>query len=164
MAPQQQKTMRVMALVVMPISAIATSFLSSGITWYFLVSAALHTIQTWLMHQPWFRRIVRLPPLQAQAPAAPVSGGVWHAPRVINASAPRVHVSTSAHSPAQPAHESLFDSLKKSIADTKKAMDERADRFEAERAIKTAQEYEEKRALEEKERLLARLERKKGRY
>lgn len=73
-------------------------------------------------------------------------------------------MSTSAHSPAQPAHESLFDSLKKSIADTKKAMDERADRFEAERAIKTAKEYEEKRALEEKERLLARLERKKGRY
>ncbi|KAL2268970.1 hypothetical protein VTJ83DRAFT_3816 [Remersonia thermophila] len=160
MAEQQQKMVRMMSLIVIPLSTVVAVFLPSGITWYFLVSAVLHTIQTWLMHQAWFRRLTGLRRLEVPAPKGAVEG-TWQAPRVLNASAPRV--GQAVYSAPRPASESMFDSLKKSLNDAKKAMNERADRTEAERARKAAQEYEQKRSLEEKEQLLARIERQRRR-
>jgi YidC/Oxa1 family membrane protein insertase len=55
----------------------------------------------------------------------------------------------------------MFTSLKSSLKDAKETFSERTDRNAKDRAQKAAQEYEEKRALEEKERLLARLQQKR---
>ncbi|KAL1841911.1 hypothetical protein VTJ49DRAFT_6433 [Mycothermus thermophilus] len=160
MAEQQQKMMRMMSLVVIPLSTVVAVFLPSGITWYFLVSAVLHTVQTWLMHQAWFRRLVGLRPLDVHVPRG-AADGTWQAPRIVNANAPRV--GHAVYAPPRPTSESMFDSLKKTLDDAKKAMNERADRGEAERARRAAQEYEQKRSLEEKEQLLARIEKQSRR-
>jgi YidC/Oxa1 family membrane protein insertase len=156
MSGQQQKTMKIMSLVVLPITGVVSLFLPAGTTFYFFVSSSLHLAQTWLMHQPWFRRLLGLRPLQqAVDPNQPS----WQAPRVVDLSAPRV--SPAAQAAAAATSETMFTSLKSSLKDAKETFSERTDRNAKDRAQKAAQEYEEKRALEEKERLLARLQQKR---
>jgi YidC/Oxa1 family membrane protein insertase len=160
MAPQQRNTVKTMALVVMPISTAVGLFLPSGLTLYFLLSSMMHTLQTYLMHQHWFRRLVGLPPLVAPEQAG---GMAWQAPRVVDMSAPRV---TPIRPRAAPASESIFGSLQSSIASAKEKLNERSDRDALERAHKAARQYEEKRALEEKEKTIMRLQNrgKRGQY
>ncbi|KAK4118780.1 TOM13-domain-containing protein [Parathielavia appendiculata] len=155
MAPQQQKIMKIMSLVVMPISTAVSLFFPAGLTWYFFVTSLLHTAQTWFLHQPWFRRLARLKPLSIDLGP---TGGSWQAPRVVDISAPRV---TPIQRAATPRSESIVGSIKSTLADAKEKLNERSDKASLERTHKAAREYEEKRALEEKERILARLERKR---
>ncbi|KAH6850555.1 60Kd inner membrane protein-domain-containing protein [Chaetomium sp. MPI-CAGE-AT-0009] len=160
MAQQQQKMMGTMALVVMPISTAVGLFLPSGITFYFLLSSALHTLQTYLMHQHWFRRMVGLRPLVAPEQSGAMA---WQAPRVVDMSAPRV---TPSRSVVPPVSNGVFGTLQSTIADAKQKLNERSDKDAAERAHKAARQYEEKRALEEKEKTIMRLQRrgKRGQY
>lgn len=156
MAPQQQQTMKTMALVIMPISTAVGLFLPSGLTLYFLLSSFLHTFQTFLMHQHWFRRMVGLQPL-----AGPQQTGIaWQAPRIVDMTAPRV---TPIRPIASPASESVYASLQSTISSAKEKLNQRYDNDAAQRAQKAARQYEEKRALEEKEKILARLQRGKRR-
>jgi YidC/Oxa1 family membrane protein insertase len=157
MAPQQQQTMKTMALVIMPISTAVGLFLPSGLTLYFLLSSFLHTFQTFLMHQHWFRRMVGLPPLTGPEQAGALA---WQAPRIVDMTAPRV---TPLRPTAAPASESVYASLQSTIANAKEKLNQRSDNDAADRARKAARQYEEKRALEEKEKTLARLQRGKGR-
>ncbi|KAK4238264.1 60Kd inner membrane protein-domain-containing protein [Achaetomium macrosporum] len=156
MAPQQQKTMRMMSFAILPISTLVSLFLPAGTTFYFFTSSLLHFVQTWLMHQPWFRRLLGLKQLkQAADPGQPS----WQAPRVVDLSAPRVTPAT--RPAAAPGSETMFASLKSTLKDAKETLNERTDRGAKERAQKAAREYEEKRALEEKEKLIARLQQKR---
>jgi YidC/Oxa1 family membrane protein insertase len=105
-----------------------------------------------LMHQHWFRQMVGLQPL-----AGPEQGVMaWQAPRIVDMTAPRV---TPIRPIASPASESVYASLQSTIANAKEKLNERYDNDAKERAQKAARQYEEKRALEEKEKILARLQR-----
>ena len=147
--------MKMMSLVIMPISTAVALFLPSGLTWYFFLSAFLHTTQAWFLHQQWFRRLVGLKPLNM--PSAP--GAVeWQAPRVVDISAPRVATSPQA---AAPAAESIMGSIRSTLADAREKLNERSDKGDIERSHKAAREYDEKRALEEQERMVARLQQKR---
>jgi len=159
MAPQQAKTMKLFSLAVLPISTIVTLFMPAGLPLYFFYSSVLHFVQSWFTHQPWFRRMIGLRPLTIPGLS---DAALWQAPRVVDSSAPRV---TSARPAAAPASETMYDSLKSTFSDAKEKLNERADKGEAERTHKAAREYEEKRSLEEKEKTLARLQRRsKGRH
>jgi YidC/Oxa1 family membrane protein insertase len=149
--------MNIMSLVVMPLSTAVSLFFPAGLTWYFFVTSLLHTVQTWFLHQPWFRRLLGLKPLPM--PVTPTGApGSWQAPRVMDLNAPRV---TPIPRAAAPGSDTLLGNLKSSIADAKEKLNERSDKASLERAQKAAREYNEKRALEEKERILARLEQKR---
>ncbi|KAH6641185.1 60Kd inner membrane protein-domain-containing protein [Chaetomium tenue] len=157
MAPQQQQTMKTVALVVMPLSTAVSLFFPSGLALYFLLSSLLHTSQTYMMHQHWFRRMIGLPPLNHPAGAG---GMTWQAPRIVDMTAPRV---TPIRPSAPPASESVYASLQSSIASAREKLNQRSDNDAAKRAQKAAQQYEEKRALEEKEKIIGRLQKRKGR-
>ncbi|KAL2176490.1 60Kd inner membrane protein-domain-containing protein [Thermothelomyces heterothallicus CBS 202.75] len=159
MAAQQQKMMKIMSLVVMPISTVVALFLPSGLTWYFFLSSLLHTIQAYFMHQPWFRRLVGLRPLTAPGPPSRPTAA-WQAPRVLDARAPRI--AAAQHATPPPAPETMFASLKSTLADAKEKLNERANKDSAERSLRAAREYEERRALEEKEKIVARILQKRN--
>ncbi len=150
--------MKLFSLAVVPISTIVTLFMPAGLPLYFFYTSLLHFVQSWLTHQAWFRRLIGLRPLTIPGSDA----NVWEMTRIVDPSAPRV---ISAQRAAAPASENMYDSLKSTFADAKDRLNERADKGEAERTRKAAREYEEKRALEEKEKTLARLQRRsKGRH
>ncbi|KAK4149767.1 60Kd inner membrane protein-domain-containing protein [Chaetomidium leptoderma] len=154
MAAQQQRTMKIMSVVIMPMSTVVALFLPSGLTFYFFLSSLMHTVQTFFLHQPWFRRMVGL--RQLSLPPAP-GEMAWQAPRVVDMSAPRV---TPIQTVATPGAETMYGSLKATIADAKEKLNERVDRGAVERSLKAGREYDERRALEEKEKLVARLHQK----
>ncbi|KAH6626626.1 outer membrane protein TOM13-domain-containing protein [Chaetomium sp. MPI-SDFR-AT-0129] len=158
MAPQQQKISRIMSLVIMPISTGVALFFPAGTTWFFFLSSLLHGTQTYVLHQGWFRRMVGLPPLSAPSSAPRVA---WHAPRVLNVAAPRVKGSQTAKSAPAAGSQSIYQSLMTSINDAKGMTNERMDKNAGERSAKAAKEYQDRRALEEKERLVSRLQSKK---
>ncbi|SPQ21445.1 3c189008-5d38-41cc-9fda-86b2cbdd8014 [Thermothielavioides terrestris] len=156
MAQEQQKMLRIMSLVMLPLSVVVPLFLPAGATLFFFVSAVLHFVQQWTFHQPWFRRLVGLKPLVKTGGTGEMS---WQAPRVVDLSAPRV---AGAPRPVAPSgSQTMYQSLKSTLDDAKQKFNERADRSALERAQKAAREYEEKRALEEKEKILARLQQKR---
>lgn len=163
MAVQQQKTLKIMSVVVMPISLVVSLFFPAGVNFYFVLAGATQWLQQWLTYQPWFRRMVGLTPL-AKATAA-TGDMTWLAPRIVDMSAPRVG---DAARPAAPAvSENMYQSLKSTLDDAKEKFNERSDRSTKERAYKAARDYDEKRALEEKEKIVARLQQKRfkdGKY
>lgn len=144
-----------MSLVVMPLTTAVALFLPSGLTFYFFLSSLLHTLQTYFLHQQWFRRLIGLKPLTVPVS---VGEGSWQAPRIVDMSAPRI---TSAQRAAAPVSESMFGSIQSTLADAREKLNERSDRSAMERSQKAAREYDEKRALEEKEKILARLQQKR---
>ena len=155
MAPEQQKMMKMMSVVLMPITTGVALFMPAGLTVYFVISSLLHTVQQYFMHQPWFRRWIGLKPLTM----LPAPGSMaWQAPRIVDANAPRV---TQLQAGTAPRSESMFESIKSTYADAKEKLNARADTGVTERTMKAAREYEEKRALEEKEKILARLHEKR---
>ncbi len=146
------------SLAVVPLSTVVTLFLPAGLAFYFVITSLLHLGQTWLTHQSWFRRRVGLKPL---ATASTHPGQMaWEAPRIIDVSAPRV-------TPVQRAPvvkaETVFGSIKSTVQDVKEKLSVREDKHSAERAQKAAREYDERRALEEKEKTIARREQKRAR-
>jgi len=161
MPPAQQKTMKLMGLVLMPLSLIFTIKLSAATQLYFLVTASLHTLQSAIFYQPWFRNMMGLGavPTAGTAPVAQVNN-VWQAPRgtVIDTKAKTVPTATD---------ESYFSTIKESISSAKTSVtstiSERGESSEKKNAAAKAREYEEKRALEEKEKLIARREYKQMR-
>lgn len=158
MAPQQQKMSRMMSLIIMPISTGVSLFFPAGTTWFFFLSSLLHSTQTYVLHQNWFRRVVGLPPLSAPGSTP---GPAWQAPRVLDVGAPRVQGSQTAKSAPAAGSQSIYQSVMTSIKDAKGMTNERIDKNAGERSAKAAREYQERRALEEKERLVSRLQNKK---
>ncbi|KAL2263562.1 hypothetical protein VTK26DRAFT_6210 [Humicola hyalothermophila] len=157
MAESQQKLLKTMSLVMLPLSTVVSIFLPAGIQLYFFVTSAFHLAQTWFMHQSWFRRWVGLKPLNKST--QPAGAMTWQAPRVVDVNAPRVG-GTQQQATARP--ETMFGSFQSTIDMAKEKLNDYSDRSAAEKAQKSAQEYEAKRALEEKEKYLARMSRKRA--
>jgi len=157
MPESQQNTMKIMAMVMLPLSLLCTAWIPSGIQLYFMLTGGFHFAQTWAFYQPWFRRLVGLAPLAqpgaAAAPAAPI--GSWQAPRILNTTAETVTAPAAAE-----AKKSIFTdgfgAAKTKLAEMSASTEEKA-------TVKNAKEYEEKRALEQKEGLMARRRMKRTR-
>lgn len=152
----QQKTMKLLGLVLMPLSLIFTIKLSAATQLYFLITASLHTLQSALFYQPWFRNAMGLGPVPTQGAALiPEVKNVWQAPR-------GTVIDTKATPVASAADSSYFSTISESISSAKNSVTstitERGDSSAKKNAAAKAREYEEKRALEEKEKLIARRE------
>ncbi|EPE08495.1 mitochondrial export translocase oxa1 [Ophiostoma piceae UAMH 11346] len=74
MAPQMQSMMKMMQMVITPISVILTARMASLLTFFFLTSSFLQMLQTALWHQPWLRRWKGLPPMEQM-----IAGGTLNA-------------------------------------------------------------------------------------
>ncbi len=155
MAPDQAKMIKSMGMVMVPLSIVATVSLPSGVQVYFLISSLLQWLQTKLFYIPAFRKWTGLPPLKLggdvdTGPKAPV--GSWQAPRVLN---------TTARPATQEGNKGgIFSSMKGALETTTEKASQMQKKSDAKAAVRKAAEYEEKRALEEKERLIARREEK----
>jgi YidC/Oxa1 family membrane protein insertase len=157
MGLKQQKVLKTMSIVMLPISTVVSLFLPSGIQFYFFASSLLHLLQSYVTHANWFRRWVGMTPL---VEAVPLTGVSWQPPRVVDAHAPRVK---SANPAAAAQSDSVFSSFQSTIDMAKEKLNEYGDRNTLENAQKSARDYEMKRALEEKEKYLSRVNGKRGR-
>lgn len=150
--------MKSMGLVLVPISFFATAWLPAALQWYFLVSAIGQYFQASIFHLPAFRRWVGLPELIPHgmtgpspfAKAAAHSGAVQYvAPRTINTTATEADTG------------SIMGDIKDSSAFVKEKLEGWKKKNESSDIARRAKEYEQRRALEEHEALVARIEMKK---
>ncbi|KAK3366326.1 60Kd inner membrane protein-domain-containing protein [Lasiosphaeria ovina] len=151
MAPAQQKTMRIMGVVMLPLSLVFTLFLPSGIQFYFLCTGSLQFLQTWLFYQSWFRRWTGLGPLPSiTGPTEPIKmkPGQWQAPRTIDATARAVGVA--------PKKENFYESIKGSVGAVKEKFNDYSANSDKKVDHKKSKEYQERRVLEEREKVAAR--------
>ncbi|KAL5614422.1 uncharacterized protein BROUX77_000259 [Berkeleyomyces rouxiae] len=72
MPPEQRKSTKLMAMVLMPVSAIFTSWLPSAVQWYFFCAAFFGAVQNVFIAQPWGRRLLGLPAMPDTTNNAPV--------------------------------------------------------------------------------------------
>ncbi|ROT39038.1 hypothetical protein SODALDRAFT_350294 [Sodiomyces alkalinus F11] len=61
--PQTQAQMKLMAFILVPMSAVLTSWLPAAVQWYFLTTTTLGYGQNVIFQNPAFRRLAGLPPL-----------------------------------------------------------------------------------------------------
>ncbi|EGO60972.1 mitochondrial export translocase Oxa1 [Neurospora tetrasperma FGSC 2508] len=158
MAPQQARMMKSMGLVLVPVSIFATAWLPAALQWYFLVSAIGQYFQASIFHLPAFRRWVGLPELvpggmRGPSPfakaAAPSSTIQYVAPRTMDTTATPVDSG------------SILGDIKDSSNFVKEKLEDWKKKNDNTNIHSRAKEYEERRALEEHEAYLARLELKK---
>lgn len=158
MAPQQARMMKSMGLVLVPVSIFATAWLPAALQWYFLVSAIGQYFQASIFHLPAFRRWVGLPELvpggmRGPSPfakaAAPSSTIQYVAPRTVDTTATPVDSG------------SILGDIKDSSNFVKEKLEDWKKKNDNTNIHSRAKEYEERRALEEHEAYLARLELKK---
>lgn len=155
MAPQQAKIMSIAAIVMTPLSLFVTVYFPAGLQWFFLVTGVLQYLQTWVFYQPWLRRWANLPELVVKnvTPTAPqtspfsAKGAKWQSPRTITTTAAPAKDDNSIMSNLRGGLQSVRDKLDTSTKTKKNTM-----------RLKEAQEYEERRALEEEEKYHARRE------
>ncbi|KAK4202066.1 OXA1 inner membrane protein mitochondrial precursor encoded by the oxa1 protein [Triangularia verruculosa] len=152
MAQSQQGTMKIITLVAAPITLGVSIFMPAGLQLYFAVSTFLQFSQQWLTYQNWFRKMIGLRSVVLGGyPTTPLSGA-YQAPRTLDAKGTVV----------QPQKETFFESLKS----TKQVAMDKLNNYQANNTAKNthakALEYEEKRALEEKERMIARRQMKRA--
>ncbi|KAK0739474.1 60Kd inner membrane protein-domain-containing protein [Apiosordaria backusii] len=146
MAKAQQGTMKIITLVAFPITLGVGIFMPAGLQLYFAASTLLQFSQQWLTYQNWFRKIIGLKPVVFGGHPITPLGGAYQAPRILDVKG----------TVAEPKKETFFESLKS----TKEVAMEKLNNYQSKSTVKStlakAQDYEEKRALEEKERMLAR--------
>lgn len=154
MPPDTANLMKLMGYVMTPVTLFFTMKFSAGLQLFLLTTGGLQALQSMLLLRPGFRKMVGLPPLVRTGPAAPLSAGAasWQAPRTLKTTAstvdaPKGGVFDEAKSTAQKARESLTQKLKDYSA-----------KGDVKEAMAKAKKYEERRALEEKERYYARME------
>lgn len=155
MPAEQANLMKLVSYVMTPISLFFTMNFSAGLQLFLLTTGGLQALQSMLLLQPGFRKLVGLPPLtRTVGTAAPLSAArtSWQAPRTSTSTAATVDVGKvgivqDATNSAKQARQSLTQKLK-----------EYTDKGDAKAARAKAIKYEERRALEEKERYYARME------
>ncbi|KAK3359566.1 60Kd inner membrane protein-domain-containing protein [Lasiosphaeria hispida] len=150
MAPAQQKTMKVIGVFLIPLSFVFTMYLPSGLQLYFLVSGGLQWFQSAVFYNKWFRRIAGMQPLRlgGAGPSGVTAQGAWQAPRVVDTTA----TTESDKNFVAP----LYDTIKEGISTAKEKLDERAETGNKKSTLQAVKEYNERRALEDKEDLVAR--------
>lgn len=67
MPAEQRKSTKLMAMVLMPVSAVFTCWLPAAVQWYFFSAAFFGALQNIAIAQPWGRRILGLPELPKDA-------------------------------------------------------------------------------------------------
>ncbi|KAK0619652.1 outer membrane protein TOM13-domain-containing protein [Immersiella caudata] len=154
MAPTQQRTMKAMSFVIIPVGVLATLWIPSGLQFYFLLTAGLQWLQSAAFYNHTLRRMLGLPPLYigGVAPEGPKPmPGTWQAPRTLNTTATIVE---------EKKDDSMFSAIREGLGAAKEKISEYGDKNQAKTAVRNSRELDEKRALQEKEELLARRERK----
>jgi len=156
MAPEQQKTMKLMSIFMLPLGGIFSIWFPSGLQLYFLASAALQYVQSSAFYNPtlrmWFglRKLI----VDGEVDEGPTpKTGTWQAPRTLDTTATPVE-----EPKAKSRSSSVFDAAKGGWESAKDKIQEMAAKKERETAAKSAREYDEKRTLEDQERLAARRE------
>ncbi|OIW30231.1 hypothetical protein CONLIGDRAFT_359592 [Coniochaeta ligniaria NRRL 30616] len=158
MPAEQANIMKLVSYAMTPLSLIFTMKFSAGLQLFLLTTGGLQALQSWLLLHSGFRKMVGLPPLtrtvEVRGKAAPLSaaGTSWHAPRTLSTTAKavdtgKVGIVQDATNSARQARESLTQKLK-----------DYTDKGDVKAARAKAKKYEERRALEEKERYYARME------
>lgn len=173
MAPEQAQLMKMMQIVITPVSVIVTVKMSAGLTLFFFLSSVLQMLQTWLWHQPWLRTWKSLPPLhtlvQTAAAAKPPASATtlrlsptstWQAPRAIStvaaAGSGSGSGSSDAGTPAGPP--STVDVVKKGWNKMMGTAKDKQGASKDKQTLQKALDYEKKRAVEEEESLYRRRE------
>ncbi|KAK4450184.1 mitochondrial inner membrane protein OXA1 [Podospora aff. communis PSN243] len=154
LAPTQQKTMKSLSFVIVPVGVLATLWVPSGLQFYFLLTASLQWLQSAAFYNHTLRRILGLPPLYigGVAPEGPKPRpGTWQAPRTLD---------TTATVTEAKEEDSLFTTLKDGLGVAKEKLSEYGEKSNKREAVRSAKELDEKRALQEKEEFIARRERK----
>ncbi|KAL2889240.1 YidC/Oxa1 family membrane protein insertase [Ceratocystis lukuohia] len=90
MPAEQRKSTKVMAMVLMPVSAIFTCWLPSAVQWYFFCAALFGAIQNVFIAQPWGRRILGLPAMPEITASNPATTPLTSVPSGANYQAPRM--------------------------------------------------------------------------
>lgn len=167
MAPEQAQMMKMLQIVITPISILVTIKMAAGLTVFFFLSSVLQMIQTLLWHQPWLRTWKGLPPLETliQTPSAKGTtstafrlspGSTWQAPRATydrEAAAAREAAEAAAASGP-----STVDVVKKSWNKMMGAAKNKQGAAKDKQKLQDAETYEKKRAMEEEEALYRRRE------
>ena len=149
MAPAQQKTMKIVGLVITPVTLLVTTGLPAGLQFYFVITSALHYFQQSVFYNAMFRRLVGLNPIvkTGQAVAPTQTGAQWQAPRTIDTT-------------AKTEKTTIFQDLKESKAAAAEKWTSFNKKHQTKDEQRKAEEYEERRALEEKQKELARRRRR----
>lgn len=156
MAPAQVNTMRTFSYVIVPVSVLATLWVPSGIQFYFLCTATLQWLQSSAFYNPTMRRLLGLAELHPGGvnPNAPQpQPGSWQAPRILDATARPVEVEKKTENPAAAGILDTFKAAKGKISEYNEKSAKKTER-------RDSSEYEEKRAMQDDEEYLARLEQK----
>jgi len=156
MAEAQQKTMKTMSFVIIPVGVLATLWIPAGLQFYFLLTASLQWLQSAAFYNPTLRRLLGLGPLHLGGvdPSAPKpKPGTWQAPRTLETTAKVVETE-------EPKASSALAGLKETAAVAREKIGEYNQKSKKKSAASLARELEERRALQEQEELIARREMK----
>ncbi|KAK0720204.1 60Kd inner membrane protein-domain-containing protein [Lasiosphaeris hirsuta] len=150
MAPAQQKTMKLVGVFLIPLSFVFTMYFPSGLQLYFLISGALQWFQSWVFYSPWFRTLAGMQPLRlgGVAPTVTTAQSAWQAPRVVDTTA----TTESDKNFVAP----LYQTVKEGLTNVKDKLEKRAETGTKKSTLKQVEEYNQRRALEDKEDMLAR--------
>lgn len=159
-----------MSVVLIPVGGIVTLYMPAVVQVFFVWTGILQYLQTWAFYQPWVRRLCGLGPISkfdapaptrspslASASAAPVSatGGSWQAPRTAG--------QQQTQQQAQASDDGLFSTVKSSVSWVREKMAENTAKSENRVAANKAQEYEQRRALQEQDEWRARVQERRER-
>ncbi|KAL2754831.1 hypothetical protein ACRALDRAFT_2042690 [Sodiomyces alcalophilus JCM 7366] len=156
--PQTQAQMKLMAFVLVPLSAVLTSWLPAAVQWYFITTTTLGYGQNVIFQNPAFRRLAGLPPLVLN------HGAVHGNPFASTATAT---TSTATATTAAPPKESgnVFKDALTQVRQTVHAAKGRSGNYiedaKKEQQTKNLQAWNEKRAEEQRRRFKAELNRKR---
>ena len=174
MAPQMQSMMKMMQMVITPISVVLTARMSALLTFFFFTSSFLQMLQTGLWHQPWLRRWKGLPPMDQMvggglaasarnsSNSIPATyrlepGSNWQAPRTV--SQQQQHQSSTAAAAAAAAQPpSAVDVVKQGWSKMMGQAKDKQKDMSAKDIFAKADLFEKKRTVEDEESLYRRRE------
>jgi YidC/Oxa1 family membrane protein insertase len=144
------KMMKAMALVMTPMTLYFTLSFPAGLQLFFLVTGGLQSFQSWVFFQPWFRRMVGLPPMDRNPTKPGPSRLSYQAARTISTTSRPVK------------EDGIVGGKVAEVKEGFRAVQEKVDQYqkkqENKKALSSVKEYEEKRRMEEQARYYARIE------
>lgn len=148
--PQTKAQMKLMGLVLVPISFIVALWLPAAIQFYFVISTILAIGQNYLFRNAFFRRIANLPPLKPTPAAVPVASQPGPGAAASNVIAARV-----VEEPKAGSINSAITNIKQTIHDAKGGMGNYAESQQKKKGEKDLMSWEEKRAEEDRRKILS---------
>ncbi|KAK1835728.1 60Kd inner membrane protein-domain-containing protein [Podospora conica] len=152
MAAEQQKTMRAMGVVLVPISVLATMWMPAGLQFFFLISGGLQYLQAKVFYHPMLRHLLGLGYLHLGGEAARPTASNYQAPRTMDTTATVV----------PPKDDGMLDSFKGSFTAAKDKLRDYQLNQEKKNAGRSKVDYEQKAELDQQARALKRAERRRA--